>query len=255
MMRKIIVLIFFVTMLIPTIPAMAVSQEGERYINQIVGGGYSSLRRASQGIYRNELTERKVLDVLSEKVLRNYNTTSKTGVDALAWACKALGQSGNIRYSNVLKTVMNNAKHAKVRKYAKQSLNRIPAGKAKKPYKKGSVDLDAMKKKLANGQSAVPASKKSKGKQKSGKKKYSLSAIKNGMSMQEVTSIVGEPTSTTSHITGKSFNPFYYGSDHARVIHLYKGQGRVLYSQGSRYSSRAWRVVEVQIDPSEPGYP
>ena len=255
MMRKIMLFIFIMAMLMPAIPAMAVSQEGEHYINQIVGGGYSSLRRASQGIYRNELTEQKVLDVLSEKVLRNYNTTSKTGVDALAWACKALGQSGDIRYGNVLKTVKNNAKNAKVRKYAKQSLNKIPAGKAKKPYKKGSINLDAMKKKLEKGNSPVPASKKSKGKQKSGKKKYSLSAIKNGMGMQEVSSIVGEPTSTTSHITGKSFNPFYYGGDHARVIHFYKGQGRVLYSKGSKYSSRAWRVFEVQIDPGEPGYP
>jgi len=165
-----------------------------------------------------------------------------------------LGQSGNIRYRNVLKTVSKKAKHSKVRKYAKQSLNKMPAGKVKKPYKKGSVNLKAMQKKLAKGQSPVPASKKSKGKQKSGKKKYSLSAIKKGMSPDEVISIVGEPTSTTGHITGKSFNPFYYGSDHARLIHLYKGQGRVLYRQSSRYSRRAWRVLEVQIDPGEPGY-
>ena len=255
MMRKIMLFIFIMAMLVPAIPAMAVSPAGEQYINQIVGGGYSSLRRASQGIYRNEMTERKVLDVLSEKVLRNYNTTNKTGVDALAWACKALGQSADPRYRNVLRTVNKNAKHAKVRKYAKQSLNKMPVVKVKKPYKKGSVDLDAMKKKLEKGQSAVPASKKSKGKQKSGKKKYSLSAIQKGMSIQEVSSLVGEPTSTTAHITGKSFNPFYYGGDHARVIHFYKGQGRVLYSKGSKYSSRAWRVFEVQIDLGEPGYP
>jgi len=218
-MRKIIFFIFIVAMLMPTIPAMAVSPAGERYINQIVGGGNSSLRRASQSIYHNGMTERVVLDVLAEK-----------------------------------KTVSKKAKHSKVRKYAKQSLNKMPAGKVKKPYKKGSVNLKAMQKKLAKGQSPVPASKKSKGKQKSGKKKYSLSAIKKGMSPDEVISIVGEPTSTTGHITGKSFNPFYYGSDHARLIHLYKGQGRVLYRQSSRYSRRAWRVLEVQIDPGEPGY-
>jgi len=255
MMRKIIFFIFIMAMLMPTLPAMAVSPAGERYINQIVGGGNSSLRRASQSIHRNALTERAVLDVLAEKLLQTYNDTSSTGADALAWACKALGQSGDIRYRNVLKTVNKKAKHSKVRKYAKQSLNKMPAGKVKKPYKKGSVNLKAMQKKLAKGQSPVPASKKSKGKRKSGKNKYSLSAIKKGMSLQEVNALVGDPTSTTGHITGKSFNPFYYGSDHTRLIHLYQGQGRVLYSQSSRYSRRAWRVMEVQIDPGEPGYP
>jgi len=169
MMRKIIFFIFIMALLLPTIPAMAVSPAGERYINQIVGGGNSSLRRASQSIYHNGMRERVVLDVLSEKLLQTYNDTSQIGVDALAWACKALGQSGDIRYRNVLKTVNKKAKHSKVRKYAKQSLDNMPAGKVKKPYKKGSVNLKAMEKKLAKGQSPVPASKKSKRKKKSGK--------------------------------------------------------------------------------------
>jgi len=255
MMRKIICFVFMVALLIPTIPAMAVSPAGERYINQIVGGGNSSLRRASQSIYHNGHRERVVLDVLAEKLLQTYNDTSQIGVDALAWACKALGQSGDIRYRNVLQTVIKNAKHSKVRKYAKQSLDIMPAGKVKKPYKKGSVNLKAMEKKLAKGQSPVPASKKSKGKRRSGKNKYSLSAIKKGMSLEEVNALLGEPTSTTGHITGKSFNPFYYGSDHARLIHLYQGKGRIHFSQSSRYAHRVWRVIEVEINPGEPGYP
>ncbi len=253
MMRKILLFIFAVAFLMPAIPAMAVSPAGEQYINQIVGGGFPSMRRASQRIYRTELNERKVLDVLSEKVLQTYNTTSKTGIDAIAWACKALGRSGNIRYKNVLQTVKNNAKHYKVRKYAKQSLKHMPEGKAKKPYKKGSVNLKAMKKKLARGKSPVPAKKGSAAKTRSGKKRYSLSAIKKGMSIQEVNSLVGAPTSTTRHITGKSFNPFYYGSDNARLIHLYKGQGRVLFSQHAY--SNVWRVIEVQLNRGETGYP
>jgi hypothetical protein len=251
-MKKIIFLLFIAGLLIPAAPALAVSPEGEHYINQIVGGGYSSLRQAAQGIYRNELTERKVLDVLSEKLLQSYNDKSKTGVDAVAWACKALGRSGKIRYKNVLKTVSSNAASAKVRKYAKQSLKQMPGGKAEKPYEAGSIDLAKLRKKLEKGNSAVSSSGKAKN--KSGKKRGALSAVRKGMSIQEVTSLIGEPTSSTSHITGKTFNPFYYGSDHARVIHLYKGQGRVLYSQRSSYSN-TWRVMEVQIDPSEPGYP
>jgi hypothetical protein len=256
MTRKIIIFISMLAMLMIAVPAMAVSPEGEQYINQIVGGGSASLRRASQGIYRDELTERLVLDVLSEKLLRTYNKKSKTDIDALSWACKAVGQSGDIRYKNVLKTVSVNTKNAKVRKYANQSLKKMPAGKAKKPYKKGSIDLAKMRKRLENGQSAITGKRKSKGKKKKKHKgKNSLLSIQNGMGLQEVESIAGSPTSTTSHVTGKSFNPYYRGKDNVRLIHLYKGRGRVLYSRGSRYSNRRWRVVEVQIDLGEPGYP
>ena len=247
-MRKIIIFIFIIAMLMVAIPAMAVSPAGKRYINQIVGGGSSSLRQASQSIYRTEMTERAVLDVLAEKLLQAYNDTGNIGVDSIAWACKALGRSGDIRYKNVLSTVNSNAENRKVQKYAKQSLKMMPSGKAEKPYKKGSVNLKAMRKKLAKGQPSVSSSQKSK------QGKHSLSVIRKGMSLQEVIDLVGEPTSTTSHLTGKTFNPFYYGKDHARLIHLYKGRGRVLFSQRSTYSN-VWRVMEVQINHSETGYP
>jgi hypothetical protein len=253
MMRKIIFFILIIALLLPVIPAMAISPADEQYINQIVGGGFSSLRRASQSIHRTGVTERQVLDVLSEKLLQTYNASDRTGVDAVAWACKALGQSGDLRYKSVLQTVTKTAQHAKIRKYANQSLKGMPSGEAQKPYEKGSVNLKALRAKLDKGQSPVPASKKSQGKQVSGEKRYSLSSIRKGMSIQEVNSLLGPPTSNTSHITGKSFNPFYYGSDTARQIYLYKGQGRIFFSN-KRYSN-AWRVIEIEINPGETGYP
>ncbi len=253
MIRKIIFCILITGLLMPAIPAIAITPADEQYINQMVGGGFSSLRRASQSIYRNRVTERQVLDVLAEKLLQTYNASDKTGVDALAWACKALGQSSDIRYKSVLQAVKKDAQHAKTRKYANQSLKSMPAGEAEKPYQKGSVNLKALQDKLNKGQSPVPASKNSQSKQISGEKRYSLSSIREGMSIQEVNSLLGPPTSTTSHITGKSFNPFYYGSDTARQIYLYKGQGRIFFSN-KRYSN-AWRVIEIEINPGETGYP
>lgn len=252
-MRKIIIFISILAILVAAIPAMAVSLAGERYINQIVGGSTSSLRRASQSIYNTELTERAVLDVLAEKLLQVYNSKGNTGVDAVAWACKALGRSGDIRYKNVLSTVATQAENRKIQKYAKKSLKMMPSGTAEKPYKKGTVNLAKMRKKLISGQSSVSSCQQS-SKQQSKKSKGSLSIIKEGMSMQEVVDLVGEPTSSTSHITGKTFNPFYYGTDHTRLIYLYKGKGRVFFSQRALYSN-SWRVMEVQIDSSELGYP
>ncbi len=252
-MRKILFFIFIVAMLIPAVPALAVSPAGERYINQIVGGGSSSLRQASQSMYNTEFTERAVLDVLAEKLLQSYNNTGNVGVDSIARACKALGRSGDIRYKNVLAEVSKQAENRKVQKYAKQSLKRMPKGKAEEPYEQGSVNLVKMRKKLSKGQSSVSSGQQSSKKQ-SKQSKHSLSVITKGMSLQETVDLIGEPTSSTSHITGKTFNPFYYGSDHARLVYLYKGRGRILFSQRSSYSN-TWRVMEVQIDPTEPGYP
>ena len=69
-MRKMIFFLSILAILVASIPAMAITLAGERYINQIVGGGSSSLRRASQSIYNTELTERAVLNVLAEKLLQ-----------------------------------------------------------------------------------------------------------------------------------------------------------------------------------------
>ncbi len=254
MVRRILLIFLIMALLLPAIPAMAISPAGEQYINQIVGGGFSSMRRASQSIHRTRETERQVLDVLAEKLLQTYNASDRTGVDALSWACKALGQSSDIRYKNVLQTVTKTAQYAKLRKYAKQSLKSMPAGKADKPYEKGSVNLKVLRDKLANGQSPVPATLSNlQGQQTSGEKRYSFSSIRKGMSIQEVNSLLGPPTSTSSHITGKSFNPFYYGTDTARQIYLYKRQGRIFFSKNSY--SNAWRVIEIERNPGEIGYP
>ena len=225
-MRKILIFISIIAMLIPAIPAMAVSPAGERYINQIVGGGSSSLRQASQSIYNTELTERAVLDVLAEKLLQSYNNTGNVGVDAIAWACKALGRSGDIRYKNVLVAVTNKADNRKVQKYAKQSLRMMPKGSAEKPYEEGSVDLAKMRKKLVKGQPAVSSGQQSPKKQ-SKQSKHSLSVIRKGMSLQEAVDIVGEPTSSTSHVTGKAFRRDSFRRKR-------KGIGIFPYSQGDR---------------------
>ena len=73
------------------------------------------------------------------------------------------------------------------------------------------------------------------------------------MSIQEANDILGRPTAAIIHSTGKGNIPFYYGSDGARFLHLYKGRGRIIFNQ-TRINSNVWRVFEIQIDPSESGY-
>ena len=75
------------------------------------------------------------------------------------------------------------------------------------------------------------------------------------MSLQEAEDLVGPPTATTEHITGKAFIPFNFkGADTYRIIYLYKGQGRIIFSAKNQYTHNL-RVLEVQVNPDESGYP
>jgi hypothetical protein len=77
--------------------------------------------------------------------------------------------------------------------------------------------------------------------------------VKQGMSYQEVVATIGQPTNVNSYITGKSFIPFHYGGDNARMAAHYKGVGIVTFSQNNAFSSE-YDVISVDYDPTEPGF-
>ena len=80
-----------------------------------------------------------------------------------------------------------------------------------------------------------------------------LARVTDGMSEPEVISILGEPTSRQDYMTGKAWIPYYYGSDVSRLDYRYKGTGIVVFGR-NRYSGKT-RVIRVDYDPNEDGYP
>ena len=54
--------------------------------------------------------------------------------------------------------------------------------------------------------------------------------LKIGMSMKQVTDLIGEPTDQGAYVTGKAFIPFFFGSDRYRHELAYKGQGRLVFA-------------------------
>jgi hypothetical protein len=78
-----------------------------------------------------------------------------------------------------------------------------------------------------------------------------FSKVSAGMSDTEVRKILGEPDDSNGYITGKSFIPWYYGSDTSRSDWVYNGKGRIVFSR-NRYSGTL-KVVEVLYNPSESG--
>ena len=80
-----------------------------------------------------------------------------------------------------------------------------------------------------------------------------FSRIGIGMSMKQVTDLIGEPTDQSSHMTGKSFIPFYFGGDMARIEYFYRGEGQVSFSP-TGFGSTNFVVREITVNRAETGY-
>lgn len=226
---------------------------GQRSIEMLVRGGPESQRDVAQSIYNGMERDPEVLEVVAEVLLQTFQKSGPIQSDATAWLCKALGASGNVRYKAVLQQVADKAVDKKVRKYASQSLGMLPEGNAA-PYIAGTVDLAKLRAGAINSQERPLADAKTVRSSSGAPKGGGFDHITHGMSMEEVFDLIGQPTATTSRITGKAWAPFYYGGDTARLYALYKGKGRIVFSNASQFAP-VWRVMDVVKDPSESGYP
>lgn len=227
----------------------ALTAAEQRHVNMLTQGGMASVKQAAQEMFNAGEKNPAVLDYLAEILLRQYASASPGEIDTLSWAAKALGQSGNPRYRDTLSEITNSSStNKKLRKYAEKALDDLGDGQVPQ-YKRGGVSLKgapAASKSSARKSSSTP---------RSSGRNQPLSAVQKGMSMAEAYDLVGEPTTSTGHITGKAWIPFNFrGADTARLYALYKGKGRIIFSNRSHYD-HTWTVYEVQVDPNESGYP
>ena len=77
--------------------------------------------------------------------------------------------------------------------------------------------------------------------------------VRIGMREREVESLIGPPDDTDSHITGKSFIPFFFGGDTHRTEAFYKGEGILTYSP-QHFAGEANTLIRIIVDPSERGF-
>jgi hypothetical protein len=75
-----------------------------------------------------------------------------------------------------------------------------------------------------------------------------------GMSMKEVTDVIGHPTDSGAYMTGKAWIPFYFGSDRHRYEMVYKNQGRLIFAGGSLGNFSGGNLIWIIHNGSEPGY-
>ncbi|WP_051361918.1 hypothetical protein [Solimonas soli] len=228
--------------------ATAALSAGDQFnLEQIRSGSPGGIRAASQNIEAAHAAPIEVTDALAEMLLKNQTQNSNSFVDALSWACKALAATGNKRYYTTLKQIDDNAQaHKKTRKYCGNAAEAL-GGADGEQYAPGMA-ASSVAAPAAKGGGAAAVTTAGDGSFKP------ITEVKPEMSQQQAFAIAGPPTSSNAHVTGKAWIPFNFkGSDSYRTIAHYKGQGRIIFSNTSAYST-GQRVLEVQIDPNETGY-
>ncbi|MDD2558429.1 MAG: hypothetical protein RBR43_00275 [Desulfuromonadaceae bacterium] len=75
-----------------------------------------------------------------------------------------------------------------------------------------------------------------------------------GMSMKQVSDLIGPPTDTKYYMTGKAFIPFYLGHDRSRFETLYKEEGRITFTGSAGIGGSGYKVYQIIYDPTEDGY-
>lgn len=78
--------------------------------------------------------------------------------------------------------------------------------------------------------------------------------LKIGMSMRQVTDLVGKPTDEGAYMTGKAWIPFYFGSDRHRYEMVYRNQGRLIFAGGSLGDYTGGNLIWIIHNASESGY-
>lgn len=74
-----------------------------------------------------------------------------------------------------------------------------------------------------------------------------------GMSLKQVTDLIGQPTDQGAYMTGKAWIPFYYGSDRYRHEMVYKGQGRLIFAGGSVGDYTSGHLISIIHNAKEGG--
>jgi hypothetical protein len=245
--RRIALISIFIAALLcaASVASAGQDRDTERYLEMLRSKDHAQISRAAQGMYKTGNFDLEATDVMAELLLKGYDQKigCKPCMQAMSWIAKALGAAGNARYRTVLETATESPNRS-VKKYAKKALTYLPEDDTPQ-YKPGSAKMEQAPKK------AAPKRKRT--------GKHPFDKIEEGMAMGHVYSLIGPPTSESSHMTGKQFIPRwgrYSGrADTYRVTAHYEGRGRIVFSNPSSYSGRVEPVVkEIIYDDSEPGH-
>ncbi len=102
------------------------SSEEMRYGDMLQNGSLNEIRNVAKNIYYRYYSSDYLTGLAEQALLEKYsNNPTKLQIDAMAWLCKALGRTGDPRFSETLRTVAQDAPHQKLRRHAEKSLEQL----------------------------------------------------------------------------------------------------------------------------------
>ena len=82
--------------------------------------------------------------------------------------------------------------------------------------------------------------------------KSKFAKLQIGMSRTAAEKLIGVPDDSDTHITGRSFTPFYFGGDTQRYEAFYKNEGQLTYSNDSRVGAPDTLII-ISVDRKATG--
>jgi SmpA / OmlA family len=73
-----------------------------------------------------------------------------------------------------------------------------------------------------------------------------------GMTREQVENLIGRPNDTDSRITGKQFQPFYFGGDTQRTEAFYNNEGQLTFSN-IHPDNAADTLIRIMVNPEAAG--
>ena len=79
-----------------------------------------------------------------------------------------------------------------------------------------------------------------------------FSRLKIGMKLEQVERLIGKPDDTNSRITGRHYQPFYFGGDTQRTEAFYKNEGQLTFSN-IQHDSAVDTLIRITVNPKATG--
>lgn len=112
----------------------------QQVVDMMLSGDMQQLKNAAQTIQNTQITNVQVLDIAAEILLKKYPHAYSADVDTLSWVARAIGASGNARYTSVLREVYGAATERKLKRHTKSALGDIDEASVPQ-YKAGTYSL------------------------------------------------------------------------------------------------------------------
>ncbi len=71
-----------------------------------------------------------------------------------------------------------------------------------------------------------------------------------GMTMEEVSTMIGAPDNMIRHETGKRWIPFYFGNDAQRLQVIYRNEGCLTYTGGNVFGGGSSELIRITVAPN-----